>query len=314
MTIPTADRVEADGLRPADPVAGGPGPSQGPGAVISRFGRMIKFEHTLFALPFALAAAAIAARGHGLSLARLGGIVVAMAGARTAAMGFNRIVDRHFDARNPRTAKRELPAGAISLRAAWALTLAATAVFVGAAAALGPLCLALSPVALLFLYGYSFTKRFTSLCHLFLGLAIASGPAGAWIAVRGDFGWAPGLLMIAVGLWIAGFDILYALADRDFDRQTGLHSIPARFGVGGALVLSALLHLGTVGALLALAAAAHLGAPYLIGVAVVLGLLAYEHAIVRPSDLSRLDVAFFNLNGYVSVAFFAATLIDTLTR
>ncbi|HVV50081.1 MAG TPA: UbiA-like polyprenyltransferase [Polyangia bacterium] len=282
--------------------------------MISRFGRMIKFEHTLFALPFALAAAAIAARGHGLSLARLGGIVVAMAGARTAAMGFNRIVDRHFDARNPRTAKRELPAGAISLRAAWALTLAATAVFVGAAAALGPLCLALSPVALLFLYGYSFTKRFTSLCHLFLGLAIASGPAGAWIAVRGDFGWAPGLLMIAVGLWIAGFDILYALADRDFDRQTGLHSIPARFGVGGALVLSALLHLGTVGALLALAAAAHLGAPYLIGVAVVLGLLAYEHAIVRPSDLSRLDVAFFNLNGYVSVAFFAATLIDTLTR
>jgi len=283
-------------------------------AQVSKFGRMIKFEHTLFALPFALAAAAIAARGRGLSLARLGGIVVAMAGARTAAMGFNRIVDRHIDAQNPRTAKREIPAGAISLRAAWALTLVATGVFVAAAAALGPLCLALSPIALFFLYGYSFTKRFTALCHLFLGLAIASGPAGAWIAVRGDFGWVPGLLMIAVGAWIAGFDILYALADRDFDRQAGLHSVPALFGVGGSLVLSALLHLVTAGALLALASVAHLGAPYLVGVAVVIALLAYEHAIVRPRDLSRLDVAFFNLNGYVSVAFFVATLVDTLAR
>jgi 4-hydroxybenzoate polyprenyltransferase len=311
MTTPSIDRVGSDGLRPADPVAGGPGPSQGP---IRLFGRMIKFEHTLFALPFALAAAAIAARGYGLSVARVAGIVVAMAGARTAAMGFNRIVDRHIDAKNPRTAKREIPAGAISLRAAWAMTLIAAAVFVGAAAALGPLCLALSPVALFFLFGYSYTKRFTALCHLFLGLAIASGPAGAWIAVRGDFGWAPGLLMIAVGAWIAGFDILYALADRDFDRAAGLHSIPALFGVRGALVLSAILHLVTVGALLALAFVAGLGAPYLVGVAVVLALLAYEHAIVRPSDLSRLDVAFFNLNGYVSVAFFIATLVDTLAR
>src|SRR6185437_4780614 len=232
---------------------------------------------------------AIAARGHGLSVARLAGIVVAMAGARTAAMGFNRIIDRHIDAKNPRTANREIPAGAITLRAAWTMTLVATAVFVGAAAALGPLCLALSPVALFFLYGYSFTKRFTALCHLFLGLAIASGPAGAWIAVRGDFGWAPGLLMIAVGAWIAGFDILYALSDREFDRNAGLHSIPA---------------------LLVLASVAHLGAPYLAGVAAVIALLAYEHAIVRPSDLSRLDVAFFNLNGYVSVAFFVATLVD----
>ena len=153
-----------------------------------KFGRMVKFSHTLFAMPFALAAAAIAARGHGLSIARLVGIVVAMVGARTAAMGFNRIADRHFDAKNPRTAGRELPAGTLSLGAAWALTLVATAVFVGAAAALGPLCLVLSPVALALLYGYSFTKRFTALCHLFLGLAIASGPGGAWIAVRGDFG------------------------------------------------------------------------------------------------------------------------------
>jgi 4-hydroxybenzoate polyprenyltransferase len=289
-------------------------PSATPMNQVLRFGRMIKFEHTLFALPFALAAAAIAARGHGLSIARIAGIVVAMAGARTAAMGFNRIVDRHIDARNPRTAGRELPSGAISLRAAWALTLVASAVFLGAAAALGPLCLALAPIALAILFGYSLTKRFTALCHLFLGLAIAGGPAGAWIAVRGDFGWAPGLLMLAVGCWIAGFDILYALADRDFDRAAGLHSIPARLGVKGALVVSALLHAVTVAALFALAPAAALGLPYLVGVGVVTALLVWEHAIVRPSDLSRLDMAFFNLNGYVSVAFFVATLVDVLAR
>ena len=287
-----------------------------PGALahVLRFGRMVKFEHTLFALPFALAAAAIAARGHGLSGVRVAGIVIAMAGARTAAMGFNRIIDRHIDAKNPRTARREIPTGAISLSSAWTMTLVATAVFVGAAAALGPLCLALSPVALFFLYGYSFTKRFTALCHLFLGLAIASGPAGAWIAVRGDFGWAPGLLMIAVACWIAGFDVLYALSDRDFDRTAGIHSIPARFGVAGALAISAALHLVTAAALLALAPVAHLGVPYLTGVAVVIALLIYEHAIVRPTDLSRLDVAFFNLNGYVSVVFFIATLADVLLR
>jgi 4-hydroxybenzoate polyprenyltransferase len=281
---------------------------------VVKFGRMIKFEHTLFALPFALAAAAIAARAHGITVARIAGIVIAMAGARTAAMGFNRIVDRQIDARNPRTARREIPAGVISLRAAWTLTLVATAVFVVAAWALGPLCLALSPLALLFLFGYSFTKRFTALCHLFLGLAIASGPAGAWIAVRGDFGWPPGLLMIAVGAWIAGFDVLYALSDRDFDRSAGVHSIPARLGVTGALVVSALFHVVTLAALVALGACAHLGVSYAIGVAIVAALLVYEHAIVRPSDLSRLDVAFFNLNGYVSVVFFVATLIDTLVR
>jgi 4-hydroxybenzoate polyprenyltransferase len=283
------------------------------GAVV-RFGRMIKFSHTVFALPFALAAAALAARGHGLSVARLAGIVVAMAGARTAAMGFNRIVDRRIDAANPRTAGRELPTGQVSLRAAWALTLASAAVFVGAAALLGPLCLALSPVALALLFGYSYTKRFTWLCHLFLGLAIAAGPAGAWIAVRGDFGWPPGLLMIAVATWIGGFDILYAISDRDFDRRAGLHSIPARIGIPGALVVSGALHVVTVAALLALAPAAHLGAPYLTGVAITTALLTYEHAIVRPSDLSRLNVAFFTLNGYVSLVYFVATLADTLLR
>ena len=278
------------------------------------FGRMIKFSHTIFALPFALAAAAIAARGVGLPLPRLLAIVVAMAGARTAAMGFNRIVDRQIDARNPRTAARELPTGQVSLAAAWVLTLGSAALFVGAAAALGPLCLALSPVALALLFGYSFTKRFTFLCHVFLGLAIAAGPAGAWIAVRGDFSLAPGLLMIAVATWIGGFDILYAIADTDFDRAAGLHSIPARFGIPAALLVSGALHLITVGALAILAPVAGLGIPYLVGVGIILALLTWEHAIVTPTDLSRLNVAFFSLNGYVSVAFLAATLLDLWLR
>jgi 4-hydroxybenzoate polyprenyltransferase len=278
------------------------------------FGRMVKFSHTIFAMPFALAAAALAARGHGLPVGRLLGIIAAMAGARTAAMGFNRIVDREIDARNPRTAARELPTGMVSLHTAWALTLISAAVFVGAAAFLGPLCLALSPVALALLFGYSFTKRFTVWCHLFLGLAIASGPAGAWIAVRGDFTTVPALLMVAVASWIGGFDILYAIADADFDRKAGLFSIPARFGIKGALVISAGLHLVTAVALLALASAAGLGVPYLLGVSAVVGLLAWEHAIVRPGDLSRLDMAFFNLNGYVSVVFLVATLADVLLR
>jgi 4-hydroxybenzoate polyprenyltransferase len=275
---------------------------------------MIKFSHTVFALPFALAAAVLAARHHHLSLWRLLGIVIAMAGARTAAMGFNRIVDRDIDARNPRTARRELPTGAVSINAAWILTLISTAVFVGAAAFLGRLCLELAPIALVLLFGYSYTKRFTFLCHLFLGLAIASGPAGAWIAVRGDFALTPALLMVAVTTWIGGFDILYAISDLDFDRRAGLHSIPARIGVTGALAVSGALHVVTAGALLALAPAAHLGAPYLIGVVITVGLLIYEHAIVRPSDLSRLDVAFFTLNGYVSVIYFGATLADVLLR
>jgi 4-hydroxybenzoate polyprenyltransferase len=245
---------------------------------------------------------------------RLVAIILAMAGARTAAMGFNRIVDRQIDAKNPRTAARELPTGQVSLSAAWALTLGSAALFVGAAAYLGPLCLSLSPVALALLFGYSFTKRFTFLCHLFLGLAVAAGPAGAWIAVRGDFSLAPGLLMIAVASWIGGFDILYAISDADFDRSAGLHSIPARFGIQAALVLSAALHLVTVGALAALAAVAGLGIPYLVGVAVILALLIWEHAIVTPGDLSRLGVAFFSLNGYVSVAYLAATLLDIWFR
>jgi 4-hydroxybenzoate polyprenyltransferase len=295
-------------VAPAPPDAGPPL------AAVVTFGRMVKFSHTVFALPFALASAAIAARGHGITIGRVVAIVLAMVGARTAAMGFNRIVDRRFDARNPRTAGRELPAGKVSLAAAVALTAASAVLFVGAAAWLGPLCLALSPVALALVLGYSYTKRFTWLCHLFLGLAIAAGPGGAWIAVRGDVATPALWLMAAVATWIGGFDILYAIADRDFDRTSGLHSIPARFGVRSALVASAVLHALTLAALLMLARAAGLGVVYLAGVVVIAAILLWEHAIVRPSDLSRLDLAFFNLNGYVSVAFFAATLADVLLR
>jgi 4-hydroxybenzoate polyprenyltransferase len=295
-------------VAPASPDAGPPL------AAVVTFGRMVKFSHTVFALPFALASAAIAARGHGITIGRVVAIVLAMVGARTAAMGFNRIVDRRFDARNPRTAGRELPAGKVSLAAAVALTAASAVLFVGSAAWLGPLCLVLSPVALALVLGYSYTKRFTWLCHLFLGLAIAAGPGGAWIAVRGDVATPALWLMAAVATWIGGFDILYAIADRDFDRTAGLHSIPARFGVRGALVASAVLHALTLAALLLLARAAGLGFVYLAGVAVIAAILVWEHAIVRPSDLSRLDLAFFNLNGYVSVAFFAATVADVLLR
>jgi 4-hydroxybenzoate polyprenyltransferase len=283
-----------------------------PLAALLTFGRMVRFSHTVFALPFALAATAMAARGHGISLAQLAAILLAMVGARTAAMGFNRIVDRKLDAANPRTAGRELPSGKVSPPAAAALTAASAALFVAAAAWLGPLCLALSPIVLLFVLGYSFTKRFTWLCHLFLGLAIGIAPVGAWIAVRGEIG-APALwLMAAVTAWIGGFDILYALADRDFDRQAGLRSIPARFGIPAALVVSALLHAASLATLVAAGLCAHLGWIYFLGVLAAAALLFWEHAIVRPSDLSRLDVAFFNLNGYVSLIFFAATLADVL--
>jgi 4-hydroxybenzoate polyprenyltransferase len=275
---------------------------------------LVKFSHTVFALPFALASAAIAARGHGISAWQVLAILLAMAGARTAAMGFNRIVDRHLDAKNPRTAGREIPTGKVSVFAAALLTAASAAVFVAAAASLGRLCLVLSPLVLALVLGYSFTKRFTWLCHLFLGLAIGIAPAGAWIAVRGGLGVPALWLSLAVATWIGGFDVLYALADRDFDRGAGIRSIPARFGVPASLVLSALLHLIAATALVVAGRAAGLGIIYFCGVAAVVAILIYEHSIVRPSDLSRVDVAFFNLNGYVSMVYFAATLAAVLVE
>jgi 4-hydroxybenzoate polyprenyltransferase len=282
------------------------------------FGRLVRLSHTIFGLPFALASTAIAhvwATSHGLpglTWGRLVLIVVAFTGARAAAMGFNRIVDRRFDAANPRTADRELPTGAIGLHAAWALTIVSAVAFLGAAWALGPLPLLLSPICLAVVLGYSLFKRFSWSSHLVLGAALSLAPGGAWIAVTGTFaGWpAPTLLMLAVATWVAGFDVLYSLADVGFDRANGLHSIPARFGIRGALAISGALHLFTTVLLVALHFHAGLGAFHGIGVGLIAVILCVEHAIVRPNDLSRLGKAFFDLNGWVSLGYLAFTLSD----
>ena len=285
---------------------------------LKRLGSLVRLSHTVFGLPFALAAAGLAHRsalahgGEGLTLARLGLILLAFTGARTAAMGFNRIFDRHIDADNPRTAGRELPAGLLSLRSAWALTLGSILVFLLAAWSLGPVPLYLSPLCLLIILGYSLFKRFSWSAHLVLGLALALAPGGAWLAVTGTLNdlTIPLWLMLAVACWVAGFDVIYSLQDHDFDRGRGLHSIPVRFGVRGALILSGVLHLGTVLALLAVHLHAGLGAWHGLGLALITATLIYEHAIVRPGDLSRIDRAFFDLNGYISLAYLLCAVLD----
>ena len=274
---------------------------------------MIKFEHTLFALPFAFMGMILAAEGWP-SWPTFGWIVMAMVGARSAAMAFNRWADRRFDAANPRTADRALPAGQVSSGFVVAFTLVSCALLVLAAWQLNPLALALSPLALLILLGYSFTKRFTSLAHLALGLALSGAPLGAWIAVRGDVTLTPLVLAGAVLCWVAGFDVLYALQDVEFDRQAGLYSIPVRFGETGALVISTTLHLVMI-VLLAMLPGTYppgLGTFYWVGVAGCLALLFFQHWIVRPGDLSRLNAAFFQTNGFLSVWLFAWTCLDIL--
>ena len=246
--------------------------------------------------------------GHALYQCRFW-ILVAMVAARSAAMGFNRIVDRDIDARNPRTASREIPAGELSLRSAWGWTLASAGLFLAASWALGPLPLLLAPVALAVVWGYSLVKRVSWTCHLVLGLALALAPVGAWVAIAGSFASLPVLLGLIVGTWVAGFDIIYSCQDAGFDADEGLHSIPARFGLTGALWISALLHVLTVVGLAVLPLVAGLGWVYWLGFALMAGTLAYEHAIVRPDDLSRVDKAFFDLNGYVSLAFFGTVLV-----
>lgn len=270
------------------------------------FGRMIKFSHSIFALPFALASAALAA-DKGLGPAQVLWILVAMLGARSAAMGFNRLADQALDAKNPRTAGRELPRGALSRMEVWLFVTASAAALVLAAGMLNPLCLALSPVALLIVFGYSYTKRFTSFSHVVLGLALAVAPAGAWIAIRGRLELVPIVLAAAVLLWVAGFDTIYSCQDVEFDRQEGLHSLPARLGIGRALMLARLFHLGAVVLLASLYALTNLHPLYLGGVCGVGMLLVYEHSLVHADDLSRVDAAFFTVNGWVSVGYFAAT-------
>jgi 4-hydroxybenzoate polyprenyltransferase len=267
---------------------------------------MIKFEHSVFALPFALTGALLAARltAHAWpSLRQIWWIVVAMVAARSAAMTMNRIADLRFDKENPRTKMRALATGALSVSFAWAFTLAAVALFFVAAWRLNRLALELAPVAVAVLFFYSYTKRFTNWSHLFLGFALGISPAAAWIAITGSLDGRMLILCGAVTLWVGGFDVLYACQDVDFDKEAGLFSVPKRFGIANALVIARLMHLGVVVLLSWLASSFGLPWPAWAGIGVVAALLGYEHSLVRANDLSKLNAAFFTVNGYISVLF-----------
>jgi 4-hydroxybenzoate polyprenyltransferase len=267
---------------------------------------MIKFEHSVFALPFALTGALLAARvsRHGWpTLRQFVWIVVAMVAARSAAMTINRIVDLRYDRENPRTSKRALATGDLSVSFAWLFTLIAVGFFLVAAWQLNRMALELAPVALTILFFYSFTKRFTNWSHLFLGLALGISPAAAWIAVTGGLDLRILILCAAVTLWVGGFDVLYACQDIDYDRQAGLFSVPKRFGIARALLIARVMHVGVVALLAWLAASFALPWPAWLGIGVVAALLAYEHSLVKANDLSRLDAAFFAVNGYISLLF-----------
>lgn len=276
------------------------------------FGRMIKLSHSVFALPFALAGAALAARIHGIEWQQVAWIVIAMVSARSAAMGFNRLADRAMDARNPRTSDRALPRGRIAPRTVAVIVGVWSALFVFSAYQLNPLCLKLSPIALLVILSYSYFKRFTWATHLVLGLALGIAPMGAWIAVSGTFDFSPLWLSAAVLTWVAGFDIIYACQDYDFDRSHGVHSIPRKLGIRSALMTARLLHGATAVALLAVHQVFELHALYLCGAALAIVMLVYEHSLVKSDDLSKIDVAFFNTNGLFSVVYFAFLLGDIL--
>ncbi len=269
---------------------------------------MIKFEHSVFALPFALTGALLAARYAAKqsgwpTLPQVLWIIVAMVGARSAAMTMNRIADLRYDRLNPRTRDRALATGVLSLGFAWAFTLGSAAILVLAAWQLNPLALALSPVALAVLFLYSYTKRFTAWSHLVLGFCLGMSPAAAWIAVAGSLDARMLILCAAVTLWVGGFDVLYACQDVEFDRQVGLHSVPKRFGIARALKIARAMHVAMIALLAWLAASFHLPWPAWAGIAVVASLLAYEHSLVRPNDLRRINAALFAVNGYISILF-----------
>lgn len=269
---------------------------------------MIKFEHSIFALPFALTGAFLAVREHhpgpGVVVARLLWIAVAMVSARSAAMAFNRILDAKIDARNPRTRMRHIPAGLLGTGFAWGFVLVSSAVLVGAAWMLNPLCFKLAPAALVVVFFYSFTKRFTSLSHLVLGFSLGIAPTAAWIAMAGSLDARILWLTAAVTFWTAGFDIIYSCQDYEFDVSSGLFSIPCRFGIAPGLWIARGLHVAMAGCLVALALSFHLGWLSLAGILAIVALLAYEHSLVNANDLSRVDAAFFTVNGYISVLFF----------
>jgi 4-hydroxybenzoate polyprenyltransferase len=275
---------------------------------IATYLSFVRFSHSVFALPFALTGALLAWREQPFSWAQVAWIVLCMVSARSAAMSFNRLVDARVDALNPRTAMRELPRGAMSRIEATIFVLVSSIVFIFASWRLSPLCLALAPVALVIVFWYSLAKRVTTYTQLFLGLALAVAPVGGWIAAGGRGGVEPWLLGLAIGLWVGGFDILYACQDVDFDRGHGLRSIPARFGVPASIRLSRVMHVATVLVMAALWRVAALPAVYLAGVAIVAVLLVYEQSLVSDDDLSQVKKA-FDLNGYVGIVYFAATAL-----
>jgi 4-hydroxybenzoate polyprenyltransferase len=280
------------------------------------YSNLVKLPHTVFALPFAMVGATLASYTHTVQASDLLLILVAFTAARFAAMGFNRIADRAIDARNPRTAMREIPAGKLTVGQAGAAVVIASGVFLGAAAMLNPLCRILAPFALGWILFYSYTKRFTRWAHLVLGFALAIAPVGAYLAITGAWSrpvWVLIALAAAVLCWVAGFDILYSLQDMDFDRSQGLHSVPAALGARGALAVSRTLHALCAGLFVAVGLLVpQFGALYFVATAVIAGMLAYEQSLVRSDDFSRIDAAFFNINGAISVLFFLIVLAERL--
>jgi 4-hydroxybenzoate polyprenyltransferase len=287
-----------------------------PQSRVRGFLRLVMIEHSVFALPFAYIAALTAMwhQTRSVHWAQLALITVAMVSARTVAMSANRILDRRFDALNPRTAQRELVTGALSVRSAWTGTLIALAVFLASAAALSWLCLALAPIAVALLVLYSYGKRFTDLPQVLLALAQFVAPVGAWLAVTGDTGAAPIALGLAVGTWIGGFDLIYSCQDAEIDRKIGSRSVPARFGIPAALRASALVHLITLGSFAWFGAAAGLGGLWWTGLVLTGAVLLYEHVIVRPNDLSRVNRAFFTANGVIGIGLFGFALADLVVH
>jgi 4-hydroxybenzoate polyprenyltransferase len=284
----------------------------GVAARVRTFASLVKLSHSVFALPFALVAL-LAASGGRPAPATLALVVLAVVAARTAAMAYNRLADRDVDAANPRTMQREIPRGAVSPRAAAVLTAAAAAVFLACCRALSPLCFWLGVPTLAWLLAYSHVKRFSSLCHVWLGVALGIAPVAAWLAADGEFGprlWAPAVLGGAVAAWVAGFDVLYACQDLAFDGAHGLHSLPVRLGNRGAMLVARTLHAGALAGFVAFGLLVPLGAAWLVGTGVAAGLLAWQHRLLRPDDLARIDMAFFTANGIIAVLLLAAGCVD----
>lgn len=275
------------------------------------WGRLVKFSHSIFALPFALSMFVIVARVHPVTFAQLGWILLALVSARTAAMAFNRLADRRIDALNPRTKTRELPAGVVSPASVAALVVIASAAFIAAAAMLGFHCLVMAPLVLAWLFFYSWTKRFTRYAHLVLGASLALAPGGVWYALTGTFAVLPLYMMAGVALWVAGFDVLYSCQDVEFDADQRLHSIPSRIGVARALLVARLMHLAAFVMLALFGLVADLSVLYFVGLGLFGGIIAGQHGLVSATDLSRVDAAFFTRNGIASVVYFAAVLLDS---